>query len=187
MKRVVLTAVMALFGTTTAISAADLPITSVQIEFEAGYSFFQPWTSGTTYHVGVGYIKPFGAASYTCGTGYKEAEKYPVPSGLEKWFISNSIDKNPLFCIYHLKDGDIFVRDYLIGHEKLDPTNNVRNDEVVDIVLGGSGNYRNASGVWTGTTDGRGDMKEVRPGYKLPASILKLMDGYIRYTPRDVK
>lgn len=162
---------------------ADPALTPVRVEFEAGAGFFEAWSSGTTFHAGIGYIKPFGAARYSCGTGYAEAREHPSPPGIAQWFAANAIDQNPLFCVYRLKDGDLYAYDYLIGHVQLDPPNDVRNDEVVNLVIGGSGRFRGASGVWTGTTDGRGTLVEVRSGYRLPATILKLMDGYVRDAP----
>ena len=174
---------MAAIGVLAPAAAGDYNITPVKLQFEAGSGFFKPWPTGTTYHSGIGYIEPFGAASYTCGTGYKEVADYPLPESLKTWFAAHSDDKNPLFCVYRLKDGDIYAYDYLIGHIKNAPENNEHVDEIVNIVTGGTGAYKDASGIWSGTTPGRGEMKEVRPGYKLPDSILKLLDGYIR-TPR---
>jgi len=183
MKHSVLPACLLWLGLASPANAADPAVTPVRLEFEAGAAFFQPWSSGTTFHSGVGYLKPFGAASYHCGTGYAEAREHPAPAGLAAWFAANAIDQNPLFCIYRLDEGDLYAYDYLIGHVQLDAARDVRNDEVVNIVVGGTGRFQGASGVWTGTTDGRGAMKEVRSGYALPATILKLMDGYVRHGP----
>lgn len=163
--------------------AADPAVTTVRVEFEAGAGFFVPWSSGTTFHAGIGYIKPWGAASYSCGTGYAEAREHPAPAGFAAWFTAHSIDDNPLFCVYRLDDGDLYAYDYLIGHAQLDAARDVRNDEVVNIIVGGTRRFQGASGVWTGTTDGRGAMQEVRGAYSLPATILKLMDGYVREAP----
>ncbi|MCC7463975.1 MAG: hypothetical protein IT480_16125 [Gammaproteobacteria bacterium] len=181
MRLLLVLTVPALLGVRAWAAGVDPAVTLVRVQFEAGAAWFQPWSSGTTFHAGSGYIKPFGAASYSCGTGYAEASRHPAPAGVAAWFAAHAIDQNPLFCVYRLKDGDLYVYDYLIGHVQLDAASDVRSDAVVNIVVGGSGIFSGASGVWTGTTDGRGVLTAVRPDYRLPASILKLMDGYLRH------
>jgi len=164
--------------------AQDLPVevTPITLNFEAGAAFYEDWSSGTTIHSGVGYIKPFGSASYSCGIDYVESKNFPAPEGAHDWMVDHSIDKNPLFCVYRLSTGDIYAWDYLVGHAYIVPEQDGRNSEVVNIVVGGSGDFAGASGVWVGTTDGRGQVQSIREDLSLPQSIMKLMDGYIRIT-----
>lgn len=49
-----------------------------------------------------------------------------------------------------------------------------------DMVVGGTGAFEGATGIWVGLTQGQGKVSEVAPGRKLPQSILKLMNGYVR-------
>jgi len=163
-------------------AAQDLPVevTPITLNFEAGAAFYEDWPSGKTIHSGVGYIKPFGSADYSCGVDYAESKDFPSPAGAHDWLVDHSIDKNPLFCVYRLATGDIYAWDYLVGHAYIVPEQDGRNSEVVNIVVGGSGQFTGASGVWVGTTDGRGQVQPIREDLSLPQSIMKLMDGYIR-------
>ncbi|MFT3763020.1 MAG: hypothetical protein QM761_10550 [Pseudoxanthomonas sp.] len=159
----------------------DHRIVETRIELEAGAAHFAPWPQAQkTIHAGLGYIEPFGAAHYACGNGFREEAENPVPAGIKAWFSDNAADKNPLFCVYRLQDGDLYAYDVVIGNQFHRPERDEHKDILVNIVIGGTGAYRNASGVWTGATLGRGEHREIQPGTTLPASILKLMDGYVR-------
>jgi hypothetical protein len=162
--------------------ARDLPVevTPVELAFEAGASFHKDWSSGTTIHSGIGYLKPFGPASYSCGLDYDEAEDFPEPPGAHEWMLDKSIEDSAIFCVYSLAQGDIYAYDYLVGHSYIEPELNGRNSTVVNLVVGGTGPFENASGVWVGTTDGAGETIKVNERLAWPQSIMKLMDGYIR-------
>ena len=154
-------------------------ITTIEMQLEAGSGFYDAWPSGTTIHSGVGYIRPYGSADYWCGVDYDEEALFPSAREDMHWLLENSRDSNPLFCIYRLEGGDLHVLDVLVGtisrgegFEKV--------DTIVNVVVGGTGEFEGASGVWVGTTSGRGEASEVAPGRSLPASILKLMQGYVR-------
>ncbi|MFT4197217.1 MAG: hypothetical protein QM601_04795 [Pseudoxanthomonas sp.] len=156
-------------------------VVDTRIEFEAGAAYFNPWPQAErTVHSGIGYIEPFGAAHYACGNGFREQAEHPVPEELKAWFAGRAADKNPLFCVYRLRDGDLYAYDVVIGNQYDRPQANEHRDVLVNVVIGGTGAYQGASGIWTGATLGRGEKKEVQPGASLPASILKLMDGYVR-------
>ncbi|MGC3981721.1 MAG: hypothetical protein QM808_10700 [Steroidobacteraceae bacterium] len=154
--------------------------TPITMQMEAGFSFFRPWSSGLTYHSGIGYLKPYGAAEYYCGTGYKEAASISLSQPVKDWLLQHADDTNPLFCIYRVSDGDIYTYDVLVGSVSLNEARNEHVDQVLNVVLGGTGKFKNASGFWVGTTSGRGQLKAIRPEWSLPDSILKLMEGYIR-------
>lgn len=154
--------------------------TPISLQMEAGFSFFHPWSSGQTYHSGIGYIKPYGAAEYSCGTGYKEADAAPVNAALQSYLLQHADDTNPLFCVYRLADGDLYTLDVLVGGVQRDDSHDVRVDEVLNVVLGGTGKFQGASGFWVGSTAGRGKMQAIRANWSLPNSILKIMDGYVR-------
>ncbi len=154
--------------------------TPIAMQMEAGFAYFRPWTSGVTYHAGIGYLKPYGAAEYYCGTGYKEAESVTLSQPVKEWLLQRADDTNPLFCIYRMADGDIYAYDVLVGSVLLNDARNEHVDQVLNVVLGGTGKFKNASGFWVGTTAGRGQLKAIRPEWSLPDSILKLMEGYVR-------
>ena len=173
-----LACVVAMTGSARAQDAAV--ITPVDVQLEAGSGFYQPWPSGQTIHAGVGYIQPFGAADYWCGTGYGEAAAYPDARQAMAWLLPHAIDSNPLFCIYRLPQGDLHVFDVLVGTIERSGSGIEKVDSVVNMVVGGTGEFARASGVWVGTTSGRGETTEVGGGIRLPASILKLMQGYVQ-------
>ena len=88
-------------------SETDFRIVDVELQFEAGSDFYVPWESGTTIHSGAGYVHPFGASDYWCGVGYEEELAFPNLRENANWIINNSVDSNPLFCIYKTKDGGL--------------------------------------------------------------------------------
>jgi len=167
-------------GQVSSSSDSQYKLIEIEMQLEAGAEFFDPWPSGKTIHSGVGYIRPFGATDYWCGVGYKEEEAFRNSREQHRWLIDNAIDSNPLFCIYRTQRGDLYVLDVLIGSIAKSDNSHEKQDSVTNIVLGGTNDFKDASGVWVGATSGRGEEREVAPGLMLPASILKLMDGYVR-------
>ncbi len=152
------------------------------MEMEAGAALYKVWPGGTmTRHTGIGWIHPFGRAEYTAGVGYKEAEKYPIPSYFnDEWTKVYGATSN--FCIYTLKDGNIYAYDGIVGNmepndEKVDDG---KMDYLINVIVGGTGAYEGATGMLLGRASGKGKSTEVIKGYSLPVSILKLMDGYIK-------
>jgi hypothetical protein len=160
---------------------APYKLIEISMEMEAGASFFKAWPSGgKTIHAGVGWLHPFGRGEYVAGMGYPEAEAYPPPSYFnEEW---NSTYKTDLFCIYRLEDGDIYAYDGIAGAlvPELEDGSDGRIDYLINVIVGDTGAYEGATGVLLGRTPGRGANQEVEGGPALPASILKLMEGYIK-------
>ena len=97
-----------------------------------------------------------------------------------------------LFCIYRLKDGDIYAWDgiFAVRGEKGDDcidqkSSNTRQDALINVIVGGTGRYAGARGLMIGTAEGGGDYKTVgkMPGdapLELPATIIKHLEGFIR-------
>lgn len=167
-------------ATSSAAQENEFVITTIEMQLEAGSAFYEAWPSGMTIHSGVGYIRPYGRADYWCGVDYAEAEGFPPPQQDLAWLLEDAIDSNPLFCIYRMEEGDIYTYDILIGSIERAEEGIEKVDSVVNVVIGGTGDFADASGVWVGTTAGRGEGSEVAEGITLPASILKLMEGYMR-------
>jgi len=156
------------------------------MEMEAGAALYKVWPGGkTTRHTGIGWIHPFGRSEYTAGTGYPEAEKYPMPSYFNEGWMDTYGTR--LFCIYMLKDGNIYAYDGIVGNlEPLDKdADDGRMDYLLNVIVGGTGAYEGATGMLLGRTPGKGKSTEVIEGYSLPVSILKLMDGYIKIPVKE--
>jgi hypothetical protein len=153
-----------------------IPIT---MEMEAGAAQYKEWPGGTrTIHSGIGWIQPFGRSEYVAGMGYPEAKKYPEPSYFnEEWMRVYETD---LFCIYMLKDGNIYAYDGVVGNLEPVANDDGRMDYLINVIVGGTGAYEGATGMLVGRTPGRGKSTEVSQGINLPVSILKLMNGYIK-------
>ncbi len=152
-----------------------IPIT---MEMEAGAAQYKEWPGGKkTIHAGIGWIHPFGRGEYVAGIGYPEAEKYPKPGYFNaEWMKTYETD---LFCIYMLKDGNIYAYDGVVGN--LEPeTDDGKMDYLINVIVGGTGAYEGATGMLLGRTPGKGKKTQVAEGVSLPVSILKLMEGYIR-------
>jgi hypothetical protein len=163
------------------VDKTNYKIIPITMEMEAGAAQYKQWPGGEkTIHAGIGWIEPFGRSEYVAGRGYPEQAKFPKPGYFnEEW---NSLyDNSPdLFCIYMLKDGNIYAYDGVIG--TLEPANDDdgKLDYLINIIVGGTGAYEGATGMLLGKTPGRGKSTEVGDGVKLPVSILKLMSGYIK-------
>lgn len=148
------------------------------MQMEAGAPFHLEDHPGgiATVHSGVGWMLPFGRASYVGGIGYPEAEKYkPDYMDDESW---GAMFSTGLFCIYSFEDGDIYAFDGVMGNVQpalLPPGDDGKGDYLLNVIVGGTGRYRNANGILLGRTTGRGDA----PDTTLPLTLLKTMEGYI--------
>jgi len=81
-----------------------------------------------------------------------------------------------------LSDGNIYAYDGVVGN--LEPydakVDDGKMDYLINVIVGGTGAYKGATGMLLGRTPGKGKNTEVTEGISLPISILKLMDGYIK-------
>ncbi len=169
----------------------------VDMCMQAGYQFYNANTSGMmTIHAGVGYIDPLGEGYYYAGIGFDESEE-----NAEDIYVSDWMDANwgcSLFCVYSLPDGDIYTWDGIYGANAKDMANYMtegedpyytedevngsmatRGDALINVVVGGTGAYKGASGILIGCTSGGGTYDTV-DGMTLPQSLFKLMSGYIK-------
>jgi hypothetical protein len=153
----------------------------IRMEMEAGAAQYREWPGGErTIHAGIGWLHPFGRGEYVAGMGYPEAKDYPMPSYFnEEWM---NIYGTRLFCIYMLKDGNIYAYDGVVGN--LEPydeeVDDGKMDYLINVIVGGTGAYEGATGMLLGRTPGKGKNTKISDGISLPVSILKLMDGYIK-------
>jgi hypothetical protein len=153
-----------------------VPIT---ITMEAGSGQFHARPEGgEVHHAGIGYLDPYGPASYSCGLNYPEAKRFPAPDYFTPSFHKAYEIDGFIFCVYTVKDGSLYAYDGVAG--RISTTSEARKDEIVNIIVGGTGAFQGATGLWVGQTQGQGKVSEVAPGRKLPESILKLMNGYVR-------
>jgi hypothetical protein len=173
----------------------------VTMNFHAGYDQYNEWPNGgKTIHAGIGWLHPFGPSRYygvaDFGDGYcKEAEQFPTEAFFtEDWMKQYETD---LFCIYRMEDGDIYAWDGMFAVRGLDPSKcvlynstYVRQDVLVNVVVGGTGRYEGARGILVGTTEGAGERKPVAQlpdgnALELPATIIKHLEGYIRIPVKE--
>jgi hypothetical protein len=151
-----------------------------------------------TIHSGVGWIGPFGRASYVGGINYPIAEKY-LPDYMKdpSW---NEAHETKLFCIYTLDDDKwkgsrFYAWDGVVGNLKPEKPPGGKSDYLINVIVGGEGIFKDATGFLVGYTYGREklgrepakapeatpeDKPEGGPGApRMPDSILKLMKGYV--------
>jgi hypothetical protein len=153
-----------------------VPIT---LSMQAGSEEFHARAEGgEVHHSGLGYLDPYGPASYSCGINYPEAKQYPFPDYFTLSFHKAYDTDGFIFCAYTVKEGSIYAYDAIAG--RVSTTAEGRKDEIVNVIVGGTGAFKDAVGLWVGITQGTGKVTEVAPGRKLPQSILKLMSGYVR-------
>jgi|WetSurMetagenome_2_1015567.scaffolds.fasta_scaffold231596_2 hypothetical protein len=163
------------------VDKTNYKIIPITMEMEAGAAQYKQWPGGQkTVHAGIGWIEPFGRSEYVAGRGYPEQTEFPKPGYFNEEFKSLYDDSPDLFCIYMLKDGNIYAYDGVIGTLEPDSGDDGKLDYLINIIVGGTGAYEGATGMLLGKTPGRGKSTEVGDGVKLPVSILKLMSGYIR-------
>ncbi len=162
-----------------------IPI-SMQMEAGVPYHLTGP-SPGYTVHSGSGWILPLGRATYVGGVGYLVADNYK-PSFM--W--TDPATMNPawkalfgtsLFCIYSLPDGDIYAWDGVMGNVQPVVGDDGKMDYLVNVIVGGTGRYKNATGMLLGRTPGRGD----DPDSSLPLSLIKIMEGYINIQVKESK
>lgn len=167
---------------------------NVRMAYEAGFDLLKPWPcDGMTVHSGVGWFHPFGRSEYYAIVGdCPERKDYPI----EKYFTEDWMDvyDTALFCIYRMKDGDIYAYDGIFvqrgaGDEGVpNKTLQLRRDILVNVIVGGTGKYKGARGLMIGTAEGSGWSKvcNEETGQTLPQALLKCLEGYIRVPTDDV-
>ena len=160
----------------------------VRMNYHAGYDQYKEWPGGgRTIHAGVGWFHPFGRSEYYAIVGdCPEKKDYP----LEKYFTEDWMDvyDTALFCIYRMKDGDIYAYDGIfvqrgVGDEGVpNKTVQLRRDILTNVIVGGTGKYEGARGLMIGTAEGSGWSKvcNEETGQTLPQALLKCLEGYIR-------
>lgn len=173
----------------------DYDIIPVTMTMQAGFQEYRSYDSGfMTIHAGIGYIDPLGEGFYYAGIGYDE-----VAGNEEEIYVSDWMDANygcGLFCVYSLPEGDIYTWDGIYGANAKDKSNYMsgedgytveevngsiptRGDVLINIVVGGTGAYKGATGVLIGSTSG-GGVYDTQSGMTLPQTLFKLMEGYIK-------
>lgn len=160
----------------------------VRMAYEAGFDLLKPWPcDGLTVHAGIGWFHPFGRSEYYAIAGdCPEKEAFPI----EKYFTEDWMDvyDTALFCIYRMKDGDIYAYDGIfcqrgLGDEGVpNKTLQLRRDILTNVIVGGTGKYEGARGLMLGTAEGSGWSKVCNEeiGQTLPQALLKCLDGYIK-------
>lgn len=161
---------------------------AVRMAYEAGSDLLKKWPcEGKTVHAGIGWFHPFGKSEYFAIVGdCPERKDYPI----EKYFTDDWMDTfdTALFCIYRLKDGDIYAYDGIFcqrgaGDEGVpEKTLEQRRDILTNVIVGGTGRYVGARGLMIGTAEGSGDsiVVDQETGQTLPKALLKCLEGYIK-------
>lgn len=161
----------------------------IYMMMEAGKGFAQEWDGGgRAVHSGVGWMTPFGRASYVAirswaGDDAQDIEPEPIAVEYRPEFMDDESWKDMfgglgLFCIYSLPDGDIYAFDGILAN--LEPTENDdgRMDYLINVIVGGTGRYKDATGMLFGRTPGRGSG---------PKALMKIMEGYITVVVKESK
>ena len=161
---------------------------NVRMAYEAGYDLLKQWPcDGLTVHAGIGWFHPFGRSEYYAIAGdCPEKKAFPIEEYFtEKWM---DIFDTGLFCIYRLQDGDIYAYDGIFqqrgaGDEGVpSKTVELRRDILTNVIVGGTGRYKGATGLMIGTAEGSGQSKLVNEEIQqtLPQALLKCLEGYIK-------
>lgn len=164
----------------------------VSMNYHAGYDQYREWPNGgKTIHSGVGWFHPFGPSEYygmaDIGEGAgEESKQFPLDQHFSDFWMREF--ETDLFCIYRLKDGDIYAYDGIFcqrgtGDEGV-PDNSLecRRDILTNVIVGGTGRYEGIRGLMMGTAEGSGDSKlmDEEMGMTLPRCLLKCLEGYVK-------
>lgn len=170
---------------------------NVRMAYQAGYAQHKLWPcNGMTVHSGVGWFHPFGQSEYFAISGdCPEKEAFPI----DQYFTEDWMDiyDTSLFCIYRMKDGDIYAYDGIFcvrdegGDQEIPYASSfLRRDILTNVIVGGTGKYEGARGLMLGTAEGSGEVRVVESDkipadYKLPEGLLKCLEGYIKIPAQD--
>jgi hypothetical protein len=157
----------------------------MNMEMEAGFQFYQPSPDfgGLTIHSGIGWLEPFGRAQYWAGM-YPAAVSTLRPDFMNDASWKSMFGGTDLFCVYRFNANDAFYAwDGIMGNIQPVWNDDGKIDCLINVVCGGTGAFKNASGLFIGYTPGRGRTQVTSTQIGLPLSILKLMEGYIRLRP----
>ncbi len=157
----------------------------IQLQIEASANLKQNYPGSTadtiTWHHGIGFLAPLGEVEYYCGKNFPEEKDFPLNDWQKGFFNQYTGRDDALFCTYTVIGGDTFyVRDSVSGTVVNYPDGGGRN-MMINLVVGGTGKYKDATGVWTGFTEGVGRPAQ---GDRAPKVLLKVMTGYVKL-PND--
>jgi hypothetical protein len=140
---------------------------------------YKAWPGGKeTWHYGEGYIEPLGPAEYYCGMGFPEEKDHPLPEWAKGMFKALSGKPEALFCIYQTRAGLLFAWDAPVG-ARYRYAEGSQNDRI-NLIVGGTGQFKNATGLWNDSTEYRGVATQVIPGHRIKEMTIKVMQGYIQ-------
>jgi hypothetical protein len=163
----------------------------VNVHLQASSNLHKDWPgAASTRHYGMGYIEPFGAAEYYCGKDFPEEKNYPLDDGSKALFQKLTGRADALFCVYRTSEGSFYVYDSVTG-QRTEAADGSQND-MINLVVAGTGAYKGATGLWTGLTEGRlsppraGGAGPNGPGAAMAGQgtgspvLLKIMEGYVK-------
>jgi len=163
---------------------APMPMSTtyeILAEIDAGAHVWAEWPGADeTWHHGVGFMDPFGAVEYYCGKGFPEFEDFDTPQwGLDLFVgLTGRETSDPLRCLYTTDEGTFYVLDSVPG--TLMRGDNYGRDLIFNLVVGGTGAYKGATGVWIGRTEGMGDRVQLNEKRSGRQTLLKVMRGYVK-------
>jgi hypothetical protein len=160
----------------------------ISMMMEAGYSYAQDWWAldpndpdDAILHSGEGWLTPFGRGEYVAVRNWDAAAQYrPAFMTYQSW--KDLFGSMGLFCVYRLPDGDIYAFDGVMGNIEPLANDDGKSDYVLNVIVGGTGRYANATGMLLGRTPGRGAAQGPNPQI-----LMKLMEGYINIQVKESK
>lgn len=148
-------------------------------EFQASANLAKDYPGATeTWHHGVGYITPYGAAEYYCGKGFPEQKTKQLNDWQKGMFEKLTGRADALFCIYKVAQGTMYVWDSVAGSFSMFADGGTRNENV-NLIDGGTGIFANATGFMIGPTEGGGDPVPLANGRRGMQALMKIMNGYV--------
>lgn len=148
-------------------------------DFQANAGLAKDYPGATdTWHHGLGYITPYGAAEYYCGKGFPEQKGKQLSEWQKGMFEALTGRADALFCVYKVAQGTMYVWDSVAGGWSMFAQGGTRNENI-NLIDGGTGIFANATGFMTGPTEGGGDPVNLPNGRRGMSLLLKVMNGYV--------
>lgn len=147
----------------------------VRLAFQAGYEQYSPWSSGSTKEHGFGWFHPFGIAEYWLGTGFDEEKEFEGEDMFGAFMLDQFESK--YFSVYKMKDGLMYAWEISFG--TVEKAAESEKKAHYTFVVGGTGKFKGANGILSGTRASTGNEKPVNGG-NLPRALVTTESGLLR-------
>lgn len=165
--------------------AIEYKTIKVNFIYQAGYAVHTNWNSGYTSHYGIGWFDPFGISDYSYVAESDEETNYPWDKFMSQEWCDRFNTRG--FCIHRTTYGNLYCFDGLFMHrgegsDHQDNSDIARRDMLVNVFVGGTGDFSGSFGILVGTTEAHGEVGECVGASKgpLPPEMAEMLPPEMR-------